>query len=258
VKTPRPASKPSTAAAELTAAAEAKAAQEPPAFTAPETLPAPDGDQTTRSASTSPSQAARVSEQGAKEGEGPRAYTGALKTLPARSGSQTARPESTSPDGVLTARSGAKGGEEPLTVPAPQTLPAPGEHPTTHQQGRRVGVDQEQKAGEEEMAQALTARGYRTVTSETWTRQGNLDALREQRRRNEGDPRLAVLTQIARKLADRMTEFTDVPPQGHRDRAARRRRVAGIARHHARSGRDGDLGDPPDHRRRAGPAREGR
>lgn len=130
MKTPRPASKPSAAATNR-AAAEAKAGEEPRSFEAPVNLPAPDGPQTTRSASTSPSPGLSSAGEGSKGGEGPVLRTRAPETLPARNGSQTARPESTSPDGVLTARSGAKDGEEPSTVPAPEIRPAPGEHPTT-------------------------------------------------------------------------------------------------------------------------------
>jgi hypothetical protein len=66
---------------------------------------------------------------------------------------------------------------------------------------------------EEAMARALTARGFRTLTTEQWTRQGALDALREQRRRHANEPRVRKLDEISRTLADRLTEHVDVPPE---------------------------------------------
>ncbi|MFF0139745.1 hypothetical protein ACFYRN_25235 [Streptomyces sp. NPDC005227] len=50
------------------------------------------------------------------------------------------------------------------------------------------------------------------MTSRQWTRQGALDALRKQRRRNADDPRLEAIDGLAAMLADRLTEFTDVLP----------------------------------------------
>lgn len=59
---------------------------------------------------------------------------------------------------------------------------------------------------------ALAAQGVRAVTSSQWSRQGALDALREQRRRYAGDPRLEAIDGLATLLAERLTEFTDVLP----------------------------------------------
>ncbi|MCI3277466.1 hypothetical protein [Streptomyces cylindrosporus] len=64
---------------------------------------------------------------------------------------------------------------------------------------------------EEAIAQALSARGYRTMTTEQWSRQGALDVIREQRRRNADDPRVRSLDEIASRLADRLTKYVDVP-----------------------------------------------
>lgn len=63
---------------------------------------------------------------------------------------------------------------------------------------------------EEAIAQALTARGYRTLTTEQWTRQAALDTVREGRRRNADDPRVQKLGEIATTLADRLTTHVDV------------------------------------------------
>lgn len=66
------------------------------------------------------------------------------------------------------------------------------------------------KEDEEAAARELTARGYRAVTSEQWSRQGALDAVREQQRRHAGDPRVKVIERFADALADRMVKATDV------------------------------------------------
>lgn len=63
------------------------------------------------------------------------------------------------------------------------------------------------------MARALTDRGYRTMTTETWSRQGALDALEEQRRRHAGHPRVQALDELARVLADRLVEHADLPSE---------------------------------------------
>ncbi|MFJ2004731.1 hypothetical protein [Streptomyces chartreusis] len=65
---------------------------------------------------------------------------------------------------------------------------------------------------EEAMAQALAALGVPAMTSETWSQQAALDALREQRRRNPGDARGAALDELAVTLADRLQAYTDVSP----------------------------------------------
>ncbi|QIJ62600.1 hypothetical protein [Streptomyces sp. JB150] len=66
---------------------------------------------------------------------------------------------------------------------------------------------------EEAMARVLTARGFRTVTTEQWTRQGALDVVREGRRRYADDPRVQALDEIAAVLADRLSKHVDVPPE---------------------------------------------
>ncbi|MEU4172876.1 hypothetical protein AB0F46_39090 [Streptomyces sp. NPDC026665] len=70
-----------------------------------------------------------------------------------------------------------------------------------------------EKATEEAMARALTERGYRTMTSETWSRQSALDALAEQRRRHPDHPRRRALDQLADVLADRLVEHAGVTPE---------------------------------------------
>lgn len=66
---------------------------------------------------------------------------------------------------------------------------------------------------EEAVARLLTASGYRTVTTEQWSRQGALDVLREQRRRHAGSPRIKFLDKVASAFADRLTEHADVSPR---------------------------------------------
>ncbi|WP_406168982.1 hypothetical protein [Streptomyces sp. NBC_00996] len=70
-----------------------------------------------------------------------------------------------------------------------------------------------QRETEEAIAQALTARGFRAMTSEHWSRQGALDVVREGRRRHAGDPRVQKLGEIAATLADRLATHLDVPPE---------------------------------------------
>lgn len=70
-----------------------------------------------------------------------------------------------------------------------------------------------EREAEEAVARALTSRGFRTMTSDQWTREGALDALREQRRRHAGSPRLETIDRIAGNLADRLTACLDVPPK---------------------------------------------
>jgi hypothetical protein len=65
---------------------------------------------------------------------------------------------------------------------------------------------------EEAMARALTDRGYRTMTTRTWSRQSALDALAEQRRRHPDHPRRKALDEIAEVLADRLTEHAGLAP----------------------------------------------
>ncbi|MHC3474633.1 hypothetical protein ACYF6T_38890 [Streptomyces sp. 7R007] len=71
--------------------------------------------------------------------------------------------------------------------------------------------DAQEAQAEEAMAQALNALGFRTMTTEQWSRQGALDAIREQRRRNTNDPRVRKLEEVCSTLADRLTHHVDVP-----------------------------------------------
>lgn len=66
---------------------------------------------------------------------------------------------------------------------------------------------------EEAAARELTERGYRTMTSETWSRQGALDALRELRTRNRNDPLAPEMAQLASSFADRLTKHTSLAPE---------------------------------------------
>ncbi|WP_329214957.1 hypothetical protein OG352_05625 [Streptomyces sp. NBC_01485] len=63
---------------------------------------------------------------------------------------------------------------------------------------------------EDAAAQYLTAQGFRAMTSETWSCQVALDALREQRRRYGTDARFEAIEKLASVLADRLTQYTDV------------------------------------------------
>ncbi|MFJ8348916.1 hypothetical protein ACIQ9J_21660 [Streptomyces sp. NPDC094153] len=66
---------------------------------------------------------------------------------------------------------------------------------------------------EEAIARALRKQGLNALTSDQWTRQAVLDGLREQRRRHADSPRVQQLDEIANKLADRLIEHVDVPPE---------------------------------------------
>ncbi|MFJ4365125.1 hypothetical protein ACIP4S_13335 [Streptomyces chartreusis] len=66
------------------------------------------------------------------------------------------------------------------------------------------------REAEEEVVRELTARGFRAVRSDQWTRQGSLDTLREQIRRNSGDPRLKALESYAEVLVDRLVAHTEL------------------------------------------------
>ncbi|MFF9310158.1 hypothetical protein ACF1BS_04525 [Streptomyces sp. NPDC014748] len=68
-------------------------------------------------------------------------------------------------------------------------------------------------AEEEQIKRHLTAQGFRVVSIDEWSRQGTLDTLREQRRRYAGDPRLEAIDELAGRLADRLTTYTDVQPR---------------------------------------------
>lgn len=65
-------------------------------------------------------------------------------------------------------------------------------------------------AEEEALIRRLTDRGIRTVRSCEWTRQGTLDAVREQRRRHAGDSRLKAVEGMATELADCLARVSGV------------------------------------------------
>ena len=69
------------------------------------------------------------------------------------------------------------------------------------------------KQAEEAAARELTARGYRAMTSETWSRQSALDSLRELRRRDPNDAYGLEVGKLASTFADRLTEFTGLSPE---------------------------------------------
>lgn len=66
---------------------------------------------------------------------------------------------------------------------------------------------------EEAAARELTACGYRTMTSETWSRQGALDALRELRIRHRDDPLASEMAQLVGSFADRLAKHTGLSPE---------------------------------------------
>lgn len=70
-----------------------------------------------------------------------------------------------------------------------------------------------QDPAEEALARELSARGYRAVTSQQWTRQINLTVVREQRRRYADHPRMQALEQYAGQLARTVAHHVQLPPQ---------------------------------------------
>jgi hypothetical protein len=62
------------------------------------------------------------------------------------------------------------------------------------------------------LARYFTRRGTRAFTSEDYTRQGMLDALRELRRRQAYDPNVRFLGQAAEAIARDLTQVIDLPP----------------------------------------------
>lgn len=57
----------------------------------------------------------------------------------------------------------------------------------------------------------FTRRGIRTVTREEYSRQGMLDAVRENRRRHRHDPKIQWIEHAAHHLAEEITALLDVP-----------------------------------------------
>ncbi|MGW0993476.1 hypothetical protein ACWD5V_09230 [Streptomyces sp. NPDC002523] len=64
----------------------------------------------------------------------------------------------------------------------------------------------------EAVLRELTRRGRRAFTAEQYTRQGMLDAVRENRRRNASDPHVQFVGDAARHLAQEITNVVDLPP----------------------------------------------
>lgn len=62
------------------------------------------------------------------------------------------------------------------------------------------------------LAREFARRGVRTFTREQYTRQGMLDALRENRRRNANEPHVQALGHFARTLADDLADVLDLSP----------------------------------------------
>ncbi|MGP4085435.1 hypothetical protein [Streptomyces sp. KR55] len=61
------------------------------------------------------------------------------------------------------------------------------------------------------LARAFTERGIKAFTREQYSRQGMLDAIRENRRRNTDTARIRFLSEAARALADDITQVVDLP-----------------------------------------------
>jgi hypothetical protein len=61
------------------------------------------------------------------------------------------------------------------------------------------------------LARAFTERGIKAFTKEQYSRQGMLDAIRENRRRNTDTARVHFLSEAARALADDISEVVDLP-----------------------------------------------
>ncbi|MFF3847983.1 hypothetical protein [Streptomyces sp. NPDC002328] len=195
----------SAAAMGTQAAAEAKAG-EGPVRTAPVTLPAGGGTPTSRTSFTSPATEDRTGAAGAKTGEQRRA-THAPLTPPAPYGNPAGSEAHVTASGPAapTARL-----LPPVSNPEDQEITV---EPNLPRADGGAGEFVDRNEAEEAAVRDLTARGYRAVTSEQWSRQGALDVLREQMRRNAGDPRLEIIERYAAALADRLTEFTDVSQQ---------------------------------------------
>jgi hypothetical protein len=64
----------------------------------------------------------------------------------------------------------------------------------------------------EALVRELARRGRRAFTAEQYTRQGMLDAVRENRRRHAADPSVQFVSSAARHLASEITAVVDLPP----------------------------------------------
>ncbi|MGW1001738.1 hypothetical protein [Streptomyces sp. NPDC002520] len=67
-------------------------------------------------------------------------------------------------------------------------------------------------ARREAVIRELARRGRRAFTAEQYTRQGMLDAVRENRRRNASDPHVHFVGDAARHLAQEIANVVDLPP----------------------------------------------
>ncbi|MGV4984566.1 hypothetical protein ACVB8X_14185 [Streptomyces sp. NRAIS4] len=67
-------------------------------------------------------------------------------------------------------------------------------------------------ARREAVIRELARRGRRAFTAEQYTRQGMLDAVRENRRRNASDPLVQFVGKAAQHLASEITAVVDVAP----------------------------------------------
>ncbi|WP_432169126.1 hypothetical protein [Streptomyces sp. 1222.5] len=62
------------------------------------------------------------------------------------------------------------------------------------------------------LVRKLTAQGARVFTTEDYTRQGILDAVREHYRRNAADPHFQFVAAAGRHLAQEIVDVVDLPP----------------------------------------------
>ncbi|MFI1767462.1 hypothetical protein ACH41H_36185 [Streptomyces sp. NPDC020800] len=67
-------------------------------------------------------------------------------------------------------------------------------------------------AAREAAIRELTRRGRRAVTAEQYTRQGMLDAVRENRRRHASHPETQAVVEAGKHLADEIAAVVDLPP----------------------------------------------
>ncbi|MFF8406976.1 hypothetical protein ACF06P_35785 [Streptomyces sp. NPDC015684] len=66
--------------------------------------------------------------------------------------------------------------------------------------------------GRDALVRKLTAEGTRVFTTETYTRQGILDAVRENLRRHAQDPHMQFVAAAGRHLAQEILTVVDLPP----------------------------------------------
>ncbi|WDO09903.1 hypothetical protein ME763_31940 [Streptomyces murinus] len=67
-------------------------------------------------------------------------------------------------------------------------------------------------AEREALVRELARRGRRAFTAEQYTRQGMLDAVRENRRRHACEPSVQFAAHAAEHLAREITQVVDLPP----------------------------------------------